>query len=97
MSDQEAFLDKELHLIAKDAATEIDGLEVISSSHHSVQVKIVKTDHKQLRLLIMFPEGYPGSTLLVEVKSKTLPDRVMKAIEGLAEKEAKKLKGDWCL
>lgn len=95
MSDQEGFLDKELALITKDATTEVEGLEVMSASHHSVQVKIVKTDHKQLRLLIMFPEGYPGKTLLVEVKSKTLPDRVMKAIEGLAEKEAKKLQGQY--
>ena len=41
MTDQEAFLDKELALIAKDAPLEVEGLEVMSASHHSVQVKIV--------------------------------------------------------
>ena len=41
----------------------------------------------------MFPEGYPSKSILVEVKSHTLPDRVMKLIESISEKEAKKLQG----
>ena len=31
---------------------------------------------------------------MVEVKSKSLPDRVMKLIENITEKEAKKLQGE---
>ena len=54
-----------------------------------------KTDHKQLRLLIMFPDEYPKNSLMVEVKSKSLPERVMTLIENIAEKEAKKLLGQF--
>ena len=43
----------------------------------------------------MFPEEYPHKCLMVEVKSKSLPERVMKLIENIAEKEAKKLKGQY--
>ena len=43
----------------------------------------------------MFPEEYPKNSLMVEVKSKSLPDRVMKQIENIAEKEAKKLIGQF--
>jgi hypothetical protein len=41
----------------------------------------------------MFPDEYPQKSLMVEVKSKSLPERVMKLIENIAEKEAKKLLG----
>ena len=43
----------------------------------------------------MFPEEYPHKCLMVEVKSKSLPDRVMKLIENITEKEAKKLQGQY--
>jgi len=88
-------LDDELVRVNKDLANSVVGLEVLSATKHSVQVKIRKTEHKQLRLLIMFPEDYPNRSLMVEVKSKSLPERVMKLIESISEKEAKKLQGQF--
>lgn len=90
-----SFLDEELAKIRKELEDSVEGLEILSTSQHSVQVKIWKTEYKQLRLLIMFPEEYPHKCLMVEVKSKSLPERVMKLIENIAEKEAKKLKGQY--
>jgi len=87
-----SFLDEELAKIRKELEDSVEGLEILSTSQHSVQVKIWKTEYKQLRLLIMFPEEYPDKCLMVEVKSKSLPERVMKLIENIAEKEAKKIK-----
>lgn len=43
----------------------------------------------------MFPEDYPKNCLMIEVKSKSLPVRVMKLIETITEKEAKKLQGQY--
>lgn len=43
----------------------------------------------------MFPEEYPHKCLMIEVKSKSLPERVMKLIENITEKEAKKLQGQY--
>lgn len=88
-------LEQELARIGKDLEGSVEGLELLSASEHSVQVKIRKTEHKQLRLLIMFPEDYPKKALMVEVKSKSLPERVMTVIENIAEKEAKKLLGQF--
>lgn len=86
-----SFLEGELARVSRDVVASVEGLQLLSSSPHSVQVQITKTEHKQLRLLIMFPEGYPKVTLMVQVKSKSLPDRVMKLIETIAEKEAARL------
>ena len=129
-----SFIDEELNIIKGKIENEVTGLELLSTSNHSVQVKIRyaaygseyrfrfkrsfhrydililyefddeeskymltfrKTDHKQLRLLIMFPDTYPQTPLIVEVKSKFIPVRVMSVIEKTCEAEAKKLQGQF--
>ena len=69
-------------------------LDPLEYEIHQFQISR-KTEHKQLRLLIMFPEEYPQKCLMIEVKSKSLPERVMKLIESITEKEAKKLQGQY--
>lgn len=89
------FIEEELHIIKTKIENEVSGLKLLSTSSHSVQVAIRKTDHKQLRLLIMFPESYPANPIIVEVKSKFIPPRAMTVIEKTCEVEAKKLQGQF--
>lgn len=49
-----------------------------------------KSEHKQVVISIRFPADYPSSILLIELKSKTLPDQLLAKVTGICEVEAKR-------
>ena len=44
-------------------------------------------------MLLQFSEEYPTSAIIVELKSKTLPPRLLTKVTELCDQEAKKLLG----
>lgn len=44
-------------------------------------------------MLLQFSENYPTSAIVVELKSKTLPPRLLVKVTELCDQEAKKLLG----
>ncbi len=48
------------------------------------------TPHKQLTLHLMFPENYPHEAIVIELKSKTLSDKLLDGLSKMGDEEAKK-------
>lgn len=52
-----------------------------------------KTQFKQVVICIQFPRDYPKSLILIELKSKTFSDQLLKKLTDICEEEAKKHSG----
>ena len=52
-----------------------------------------KTNFKKLAICLTFPSNYPSTHILVELKSKTLSEKLLYGLQGLAEKDAKQYIG----
>ena len=73
---------------------EIPGAELITCHQSMVQVRIRHTEHKQLTVLLQFPRDYPSSPLLVEIKSKTVPPRLVEGLVKICDQELRKHLGE---
>lgn len=67
--------------------------EIIGCHPANVQIRITRTKHKQCICQFQFPPDYPNQSILVEVKSKVFPPKVIDVLTKIAETEAKKLLG----
>ena len=56
-----------------------------------------KTEFKKLAICLTFPVEYPSHHILVELKSRTLSEKLLGGLQGLAEKEAKQFIGKVCM
>ena len=52
-----------------------------------------RTKFKNVVVLLQFPEKYPTAAIIVELKSKTLPPRLLAKMTELCDQEAKKMLG----
>jgi len=52
-----------------------------------------RTAFKHIVACIQFPSNYPFSPLLIELKSKTLSDKLLDGLTNVCEQEAKKILG----
>ena len=46
-----------------------------------------------MAICLTYPTDYPSNHILVELKSKTLSEKLLHGLQGLAETEAKQFKG----
>lgn len=68
----------------------IPGCKLISCVPSMVRTEIRKTEHKTLIVCIQFPDDYPKAPLLLELKSKTLSDKLLQRLTERCEVELKK-------
>ena len=52
-----------------------------------------KTDQKQLNIILQFPAKYPDDTIVTELTSKTLSDKLLTGLIKMCDEEAKKKLG----
>lgn len=88
-----SFIEKELEDVRKKCTQEIEGSEVISCFKASVRVNIRKTPYKQLVVCLQFSDQYPETPILVELKSKTLAEKLLDGITKICEEKLKEQKG----
>ena len=86
------FIEKELEKIKAEAPT-VDGVTVEAAVKAMVRLKIYKSDNKNLVACFQFPEKYPNDTIIVELKSKVLAQRLLEGLTKVCDKEAKGLIG----
>ncbi|KAG8328970.1 hypothetical protein J6590_097835 [Homalodisca vitripennis] len=86
-------IEDELEEVRKLCEHLIAGSRLISCVRSMVRVEIKRTQFKQLVICIQFPEDYPASPLLIELKSKTLVDQLLAKVTTVCEEEAKKYLG----
>lgn len=65
--------------------------EIIACHEANIQIKIVRTKHKQCICQFQFSSEYPKTPMLFELKSKVFSEKVLKTMSQLVELELKKL------
>lgn len=86
-------IENELEIVKKTLSEKVEGSEIISCHPVAVNVRITRTKFKNVIVLLQFPEQYPNNGILVELKSKTLPPRLLSKMMELCDQEAKKFLG----
>ncbi|KAL9984109.1 hypothetical protein ACROYT_G006369 [Oculina patagonica] len=86
-------VENELEIVKKTLSEKIEGSEIISCHPVAVNVRITRTKFKSVVVLLQFSEKYPTSAIIVELKSKTLPPRLLAKMTELCDQEAKKFLG----
>ena len=52
-----------------------------------------KTDQKQLNIILQFPANYPDDTIVTELTSKTMSEKLLAGLIKMCDEEAKKKVG----
>ncbi|XP_077870114.1 uncharacterized protein LOC100372397 [Saccoglossus kowalevskii] len=89
----DSFIQTELHELRKEYQKELPGSELIACHPVSVRVKMTKTEYRQFDVCLQFPEGYPNTSIVVELKSKTIPEKLRDGLTKVCDTETKKLCG----
>lgn len=71
----------------------VEGSKLVSCVKIMVRVEIKRTDFKNLVVCMQFPPKYPQEIILVELKSKTLHDKLLLGLTKVVENEAKNYVG----
>lgn len=87
------FIEDELSEVKKLCEHIIPGSKLVSCVKTMVRIEIKRTEHKTLVACIQFPQSYPKEPLLIELKSKTLSEKLLQKLTSIAEEEAKKFLG----
>ncbi|KAF7286514.1 hypothetical protein GWI33_004921 [Rhynchophorus ferrugineus] len=67
----------------------VPNTKLISCVPTMVRTEIKKTNFKNIVICAQFPKEYPHSPLLIELKSKTLSDKLLLALTNVCERELK--------
>lgn len=49
-----------------------------------------KTSHKDIAMCLQFPKDYPQSPLILEIKSKTIPEKFLEGFVRVCDQELKR-------
>ena len=52
-----------------------------------------KTKYKKLVVCLQYPDDYPNNPIIIEIKSKTLPEKLCNGFTNICDAEAKKAVG----
>ncbi|GLV35119.1 uncharacterized protein CBL_01733 [Carabus blaptoides fortunei] len=86
-------LQEELAEVRKLCEHLISGSKLVSCVETMVRVEIKRTTFKAMVVCIQFSLDYPNTPLLLELKSKTLADKLLTGLTNVCEQELKKLLG----
>jgi len=67
--------------------------DIIGCHPANVQIRIMRTKHKQCVCQFQFPRNYPDEGILLEIKSKVYPVKVLNAMLKITEEEITKFVG----
>lgn len=83
-------IEDELSEVKRLCENVVAGSRLVSCVRSMVRTEIRRTEHKALVVCIQFPEEYPNTPLLLELKSKTLSERLLQRLTAICEAELKK-------
>ena len=67
-------------------------IKVITAVPAMVRVEVEKTPFKKIICCLMFPPNYPNSPILIELKSKTLADKLLAGLTKVSVTHVKNIK-----
>ncbi|XP_069102290.1 uncharacterized protein [Argopecten irradians] len=77
----------------KQKAPLIEGVTLVTCVELSVRLSIKVTGQKHVTLIVMFPPKYPHEPLIMELKSKTLSEKLLDGLLKVCDEQAKKWLG----
>ncbi|CAG9856770.1 unnamed protein product [Phyllotreta striolata] len=86
-------IDDELSEVRKLCEHVVPGTRLVSCVPTMVRTEIKRTDFKKLVVCIQFRGDYPNTPLLIELKSKTLSEKLLLKLTNVCEQEIKKYLG----
>lgn len=86
-------IEDELTEVKKLCEHVVPGTKLVSCVKTMVRAEIKRTDFKKVIVCIQFPDNYPTESLLIELKSKTLSDKLLQGLTNVCEQEIKKSLG----
>lgn len=86
-------IDDELIEVKKLCEHVIPGTKLVSCVRTMVRAQIKRTDFKTVTVCIQFPQKYPEVPLLIELKSKTLSEKLLLGLTNVCEQELNKILG----
>lgn len=89
------FVEDELSEVKKLCEHVVPGTRLVSCVPTMVRAEIKRTEFKTIIVCTQFPEEYPKVPLLIELKSKTLSDKLLLGLTNVCEQEVKKILGKY--
>jgi len=90
----ETVIANELREIKETLERVVEGSELITCVRAHIRVNISRTPQKSLGVCLQFPpEGYPVTPIILELKSKTLDEKLLDGLTRVCDQETKKLQG----
>ena len=86
-------IEDELKEVRACCETQIPGSKVVAAVEQLVRVELRKTDFKTIACCFMFPAQYPDKRILLELKSKTISQKLLAGLTRVAENECKESLG----
>jgi len=86
-------IEDELKEIKTCCENQIPGSKVVAAVKDLVRIELERTECKKLACCFMFPNDYPKSPILFELKSKTLSLKLLDGLTRVTEQECKKIIG----
>lgn len=83
-------IEDELDEVRKLCENVIKGSRLVSCVKTMVRVEIRESDFRKIIICIQFPVDYPKQSLLIELKSKTLSQKLLDGLTTICENEANK-------
>ncbi|XP_041452763.1 uncharacterized protein LOC121405854 [Lytechinus variegatus] len=87
------FINKELEDVRKRCVDEVPGSEIVACHPAAVRIRIVRTKYKKLEVCMQFQGKYPDEAIIIEIKSKTIPDKLREGLTKICDEQAKTLLG----
>lgn len=92
MASAEEIISLELDQV-KQKAPSIEGVTLEAAVQTIVRASIRLVGLRTITVCLQFPDQYPQEPIVIELKSKTLPEKVCDKITKICEEEAKKWQG----
>lgn len=92
LTKRQLFIQEELKNV-QAAVKNIPSAHLIACVPMQVRIKIARTKHKEVTVMIQFPDSYPNGTLLVEIKSGVFGFKFLDGLSKLCEQESRKNEG----
>lgn len=86
-------IEDELEEVNKLAQNVVAGCRLVSCVPSMVRAEISRSKFKTIIACIQFSADYPRTTLLLELKSKTLSEKLLQGLTDVCEREVKKALG----
>lgn len=84
------FIEDELEEVKKLCENVVTGSKLISCVPSMIRVEIKRTSFKTIIVCMQFPADYPKFPILIELKSKTISDKLLSGLSNICDNEAKK-------